>query len=51
MKDLFAKIYLDEDVGVLVADILRSNGFVVRTTSEVRRKGRNDPDQLRAVTD
>lgn len=47
MRELFAKIYLDEDVGVVVADILRSNGFEVHTTSALRRKGKDDPDQLR----
>lgn len=47
MKGLFAKIYLDEDVAVLVADILRTNGFEVGITSELHRKGKNDPDQLR----
>ena len=46
MKGLFARIYLDEDVAVLVAHILRASGFEVEITSELYRKGRKDPDQL-----
>jgi len=50
MRELYAKIYLDEDVALVVADILRSNGHDVQTTSDSHRKGKDDPDQLRYTT-
>ena len=34
MKHIFIEVYLDEDVDVLVADLLRARGFVAITTRE-----------------
>ena len=47
MNDIFIKLYLDEDVDVLVAELLRSQGFQAITTNEVGRKGEEDPQQLK----
>lgn len=44
--DVFIKVYLDEDVDVLIADLIRSQGFTAVTTTEAGRKGKSDPDQL-----
>jgi predicted nuclease of predicted toxin-antitoxin system len=43
---LFIELYLDENVSILVAKILRARGFTVVTTDEVGRKGTSDPEQL-----
>jgi hypothetical protein len=34
MSRLFIELYLDEDVDVLIAQLLRARGFVVVTTQE-----------------
>ena len=36
MSRLFIELYLDEDVDVLVADLVRARGFKVTTTQEAR---------------
>ncbi len=41
-----AKVYLDEDVDELIADMLRSHGYLVLTTTGEGRKGENDQNQL-----
>ena len=46
MSRLFVELYLDEDVGVLLAELLRARGFSVQTTQEAGRKGTRDEDQL-----
>jgi hypothetical protein len=46
MTDLFAALYLDEDVDVLVAEILRSRGFDVLTTLGAQQLGGSDRRQL-----
>jgi hypothetical protein len=43
---LFIELYLDEDVSVLVADLVRARGFVATTTQEAGMTGRGDPEQL-----
>src|SRR2546427_12525519 len=43
---LFIEFYLDEDVSVLVADLLRARGFVVSTTLEAGNLGCEDGEQL-----
>jgi predicted nuclease of predicted toxin-antitoxin system len=43
---LFVEFYLDEDVSVLVAELLRARGFSARTTQEAERKSTRDEDQL-----
>jgi predicted nuclease of predicted toxin-antitoxin system len=48
---LFIELYLDEDVSVLVADLLRARGFVATTTREAGNLGSSDLEQLkRAIT-
>jgi predicted nuclease of predicted toxin-antitoxin system len=46
VNDVFVKLYLDEDVDVLVAKLIRSTDFQAVTTDEVGRKGSTDPQQL-----
>jgi hypothetical protein len=46
MKQLFIELYLDEDVDVLIADLLRARGFKVTTTQEAGQLGSGDEDQL-----
>ena len=46
MKHIFIEVYLDEDVDVLVADLLRARGFVAITTREAGNLHANDADQL-----
>ncbi len=41
-----AKVYLDEDVDLIVADMLRSQGFSALTAQDAGRKGKIDADQL-----
>lgn len=46
MSRLFIEFYLDEDVDVLLADLLRSRGFSVTTTQEAEKQGQDDSGQL-----
>lgn len=46
MNDIFIKLYLDEDVDVLAAKLVRSQGFQATTTDEVGRKSEKDSQQL-----
>jgi Domain of unknown function (DUF5615) len=46
VSSLFIELYLDEDVDVLVADLLRARGFVAITTLEAGRLRATDADQL-----
>ena len=39
-------LYLDEDVSVVVAEILRNQDVKVLTVHEAERKGKSDPEQL-----
>jgi predicted nuclease of predicted toxin-antitoxin system len=43
---LFIELYLDEDLDILVAQLVRSQGFDVLTTDEAGNKGLSDPEQL-----
>jgi len=50
MSHLFVEFYLDEDVSVLVARILRSRGFTaVTTTQEAGQVENSDSEQLAYV--
>lgn len=46
MNKLFIELYLDENVPVLVAKILRARGFSVLTVNDAGTRGASDPDQL-----
>lgn len=46
MTHLFVELYLDEDVSVLVADLVRARGFTAVTTREAGQLHANDADQL-----
>ena len=46
MSRLFIELYLDEDVDVLIADLMRARGFKATTTREAGRTGSADKDQL-----
>ncbi len=46
MSRLFIELYLDEDVSVLIAELLRVRGFMAQTTQEAGRKNTSDEDQL-----
>jgi predicted nuclease of predicted toxin-antitoxin system len=43
---LFIELYLDEDVDVLVADLLRARGFVATTTRDAGNLQASDAAQL-----
>ena len=43
---LFIELYLDEDVSVLLAKLLRARGFEVITTQDAKRLGASDKEQL-----
>ncbi|MBI2849933.1 MAG: DUF5615 family PIN-like protein [Chloroflexi bacterium] len=51
MSRLFAEVYLDEDVSVLVAALLRSRGFRSVTTRDAGQLGQSDSAQLDYATD
>ena len=46
MSRLFIRLYLDEDVDVLVATLLRARGFDAVTTLEAGNLRRHDDEQL-----
>lgn len=46
MTDIFIHVYLDEDVDVLVATLLRSRGFEAITTHQAGQLGKTDTEQL-----
>lgn len=46
MSRLFIRLYLDEDVDVLIAALLRARGFDTVTTAEAGNLGRSDDEQL-----
>lgn len=43
---LFAELYLDEDVSVLIATLLQARGFSVTTARAQEMLGQDDPFQL-----
>ena len=46
MNRLFIELYLDEDVDVLVADLIRARGFMVITAREAGQLEESDSMQL-----
>jgi len=46
VRKLFIELYLDEDVSVLVAELLRARGFTALTTREAGQLQNTDADQL-----
>ena len=46
MSRLFIELYLDEDVDVLIAQLIRARGFVVITTQEAGQLRNSDAEQL-----
>lgn len=44
--NLFATLYMDENIDLLIASMLRAQGFDVVTTHDQRREGASDPEQL-----
>lgn len=51
MSSLFISLYLDEDVHILVADLLRARGFDVITARDAEQLQATDAEQLNyAVT-
>ena len=46
MSQIFIELYLDEDVSVVIADLLRARGFSASTTVEAGNLGFSDHDQL-----
>src|SRR5262245_27542050 len=46
MSRLFIELYLDEDVDVLIAQLLRARGFVAVTTQEAGQLRNSDVEQL-----
>lgn len=47
MSRLYIELYLDENVNILVAKILRARGFKVLTVDEASQKGLSDSEQLK----
>jgi predicted nuclease of predicted toxin-antitoxin system len=50
VNDLFIEIYLDEDVSVLVAELLRARGFTAVTTQQAGNLGASDRAQIDYAT-
>lgn len=50
MSHLFGRLYLDEDVNVLLAALLGSRGFDAITTQKVGNNGASDERQLELAT-
>jgi hypothetical protein len=51
VSELFISVYLDEDVNVLVAELIRLQNFRVLTVTEAARKGKSDAEQLEFATE
>lgn len=46
MNEIFIELYTDEDVGALIAKLIRARGFSVLTTLEAENLGKSDAEQL-----
>jgi len=51
LDKLFIELYLDEDVDVLVADLIRARGFTAITTRDTGNLHKDDDEQLAHATD
>lgn len=51
MNELFISVYLDEDVNVLIAELVRPQNFRVLTVTKAKRKGKSDAEQLEFSTE
>ena len=51
MSEIFSKIYLDEDVNVLIAKYVRLQNFNALTVTEAGKRGESDAEQLRFAAD
>jgi len=51
LSKLFIELYLDEDVDVLVADLIRARGFTAITTRDVGNLHKDDDQQLAHAAD
>jgi predicted nuclease of predicted toxin-antitoxin system len=50
LNHLFIDLYLDEDVNVLIADLVRARGVRVMTTQAAGQLGTTDENQLAFAT-
>ncbi len=46
MNRIFIELYLDEDVNVIIADLLRGRGFIATTALDEGQLGKTDEEQL-----
>jgi predicted nuclease of predicted toxin-antitoxin system len=46
MDNIFINLYLDEDVNVLVADIIKARGFQITTTRDESQLQKSDDEQF-----
>ena len=51
MNRLFIQLYLDEDVDVLVADLVKARGFSALTTREAGQLSNTDAEQFACAVD
>ncbi len=51
MNPQFISLYLDEDVDVLIADLVKAYGFEATTTRQAEQLGKSDEDQLTYAVD
>lgn len=51
MTPLFATLFLDENVSLLVAELMQANGFEAITARQAARLGKSDPEQLAFATE
>jgi predicted nuclease of predicted toxin-antitoxin system len=51
LSKLFIELYLDEDVDVLVADLIRARGFTAITTRDIGNLHKDDDQQLAHAAD
>jgi predicted nuclease of predicted toxin-antitoxin system len=51
VNGLFIRLYLDEDISVVLRQLLTSRGYDAQTTGEAGRLGTSDADQLAFATE